>query len=209
MDTTLNVPLVLASTSPRRIQLAQQARLPISVVAPNVDERQKKGESPRALVARLAHSKAQAVAGGVLREQSAAIVMAADTIVVDPEGKKVLGKPKNEAEARSMLKRLGGRTHTVLTGYCILSVGRGEPTRKIVRVVMSRVTMRKLSSELIRQYVATGEPMDKAGAYGAQGLGMILIEKINGSYTNVIGLPMAQLLEDLEKRFGILSGLSS
>ncbi|MGZ6309765.1 MAG: Maf family protein, partial [Bdellovibrionota bacterium] len=106
-------------------------------------------------------------------------------------------------DAKAMLKLLSGKTHTVLTGYCLLEAVSGGKSRRISRVISSRVKMRKLDAAAIARYVATGEPMDKAGSYGAQGLGMALIEEIRGSYTNVVGLPMAQILSDLEKSFGI------
>ncbi len=104
-----------------------------------------------------------------------------------------------------MLARLGGNVHTVLTGYCLLHVPGPDKasTTTLVRVVRSRVRMRKLSPQAIRAYVATGEPMDKAGSYAAQGLGAGLIERISGSYTNVVGLPIAQLLADAEAAFGL------
>jgi septum formation protein len=138
-------------------------------------------------------------------------------------GKRVLGKPESARDAAWMLGLLSGRTHTVLTGYCVLrltpaaaprragavarrSVAGARPrygTHLLVRVVTSRVRMRKLSARDIAAYVRTGEPMDKAGAYAAQGIGMALIESLSGSYSNVVGLPICQLMQDLELRFGV------
>jgi septum formation protein len=184
--------IVLASTSPRRIELMKQLGFRFKVVPPKTDEALRKGESPRAMVARLAEEKAEVVAEG--RD---ALVIAADTTVVSPDGKRILGKPVSRSDAERMLRGLSGRVHTVLTAYCITLGG-----TSLVRVVRSRVKMRKLSAVEVRRYVASGEPMDKAGSYAAQGLGMALIEEIRGSYTNVVGLPMAQLVSDLE-RFGI------
>jgi septum formation protein len=152
-------------------------------------------------VARLASEKAGSVMQMALWKHGAALIIAADTIVVAPDGRTVLGKPRDEAEARRMLGKLAGRTHTVLTGYCILAAAREMEPERIVRVVTSRVTMRKLDKSAIERYVASGEPMDKAGAYAAQGLGNALIDRISGSYTNVVGLPMTQLLQDLERKF--------
>lgn len=194
--------IVLASTSPRRIELLQGLGLKPLVRSPDADETPRRGESPRALVSRLALAKAVSVADG-LDDFELSLVVAADTIVVAPGGKRILGKPRGVAEARAMLKSLAGHTHTVLTGYCIHPVGfEGmSVNRPLVRVVTSRVTMRKLSTADIAAYVATGEPMDKAGSYAAQGIGMALIESIRGSYANVVGLPVAQLLSDLEDRF--------
>lgn len=191
--------IVLASTSPRRIELLQQARIIVEVIGPDTDEIRKPREAPRALVSRLAREKAASVARKL---QEPALVIAADTIVVAPDGKTVLGKPRSVAEARKMLRMLAGKAHTVLTGYCVLEGGKLRPSR-VVRVVVSRVKMRSLSKTDIERYVATGEPMDKAGSYAAQGLGMALIEELRGSYTNVVGLPMCQLLSDLEEKFGI------
>lgn len=211
--------IILASSSPRRIDLLTQAGLPPIVVHPDADETEIKGESPRTMVSRLARDKAEAVATRILaglapgvRRDFPAVIIAADTTVVSPDGKKILGKPINKTDARRMLTRLAGREHTVLTGYCILSLDplgtsktymRPYSSHLLVRVVVSRVRMRKLSQVDIARYVLTGEPMDKAGAYAAQGVGMALIESISGSYANVVGLPICQLAQDLEERFGL------
>ena len=207
-----NPQLILASTSPRRIELLTQAGLNPLVIAPHADETIISKESPRSMVARLAREKAEAVAIQVLTGCAVtSIIIAADTTVVAPNGKTILGKPVNEADARRMLAKLAGNTHTVLTGYCILKLSPISKTKKspafqshvLVRVVRSRVKMRTLSRADIARYVATGEPMDKAGSYAAQGIGMALIDSISGSYSNVVGLPICQLLADLEERFGI------
>ena len=196
--------VILASSSPRRVELLRQANLPIFIRTPDVDEKVLRGESPRQLVKRLSELKAMSVSVQVDAEFSAGVVISADTIVVSPGVGRVLGKPKDQAEAEKMLNALSGKTHTVLTGYCLAGFGfSSEKDKKIVRVIQSKVTMRKLSKKLIRDYVQTGEPMDKAGAYAAQGLGMCFIEKITGSYTNVVGLPISQVLDDLEHEFGI------
>lgn len=198
---TAKTPFILVSTSPRRISLLGDVRLPIEIESPNTDETAKRGESPKQLVSRLAREKAESAVPGALKKHSHFILLAADTIVVAPNGKAILGKPKNAKDALRMMRLLSGKTHTVLTGYCILGVHThqtGSP-RKIVRVVKSRVKMRAASTDTLKRYIATGEPMDKAGSYGAQGLGMAFIEKIDGSYTNVVGLPIAQVLADLEK----------
>lgn len=191
------VQIILASTSPRRIDLLTQAGLKPRVLAPDADETMRPHESPRAMVARLALLKARAVAP---RVRGSALIIAADTTVVAPGGKKVLGKPADPRDARRMLSLLSGRVHTVLTGYCIFPTDGRKP---VVRVVTSRVRMRKLSAKDIACYVRTGEPMDKAGSYGAQGIGMALIESLSGSYSNVVGLPICQVLKDLETRFGL------
>lgn len=203
MKSPLNVPIVLASTSPRRIELMKQVNIPVHVVSPECEEKSRRGESPRGMVARLAKEKANSVLTSVLWEHGSALIISADTVVVAPDGKSVLGKPRDAEDAARMLGKLVGKTHTVLTAYCIVSAAREMKPKFITRVETSRVKMRKVSRTDIGRYIQTGEPMDKAGAYAAQGLGMSLIENIHGSYTNVVGLPMAQLLTDLEKNFGI------
>ena len=186
--------LILASTSPRRRELLKQAGLKFHTASPDVDETPIPGESPRAMVRRLALDKAFVIAAKYPKH----LVLAADTTVVSPDGKHILGKPRSPREAERMLTTLAGTTHTVWTGYTIV---RGTPALLITRAVQTRVTMRALTRAQIKAYVATGEPMDKAGAYGAQGVGAGLIREIKGSYTSVVGLPVAQVLEDL---YGLL-----
>lgn len=199
--------VVLASTSPRRIDLLKQIGLEVEVHSPGIDEDSHPGEKPIALVSRLAREKAASVANRI--NSTPCYVIAADTIVVAPDGKTILGKPSSPAHAQKMLKMLAGKTHTVFTGYCIYPViaAKKSPKTKmhkpLVRVVRSRVTMRTLSSKDISLYVQSGEPLDKAGSYAAQGMGMALIEGIDGSYTNVVGLPLCQLAKDLEETFGL------
>jgi len=198
--------IVLASTSPRRIDLLRQAGLECEVVSPDADETPRKNEKPLDLVTRLALAKARSAARSLSRKKgrgSGALIIAADTIVVEPRAKRILGKPRSRAEAIRMLASIQGATHLVLTGYCILELGPRGATHSLVRAVRSRVTMRPLSAAQIRAYVATGEPMDKAGSYAAQGIGMALIDRIEGSYANVVGLPICQLLRDLEDEFEI------
>lgn len=203
MESKLKLPIILASTSPRRIYLMNQLKLTIEVKSPNVDEKPKNREKPDKLVQRLSREKAESVRDIAVQRYPESLIIAADTVVVAPNGRKILGKPVDADEAKKMLKMLSGKTHLVLTGYCILYANGKGNSKKIDRVVRSKVKMRSLSAKMIDQYVATGEPMDKAGAYGAQGIGMALIDEISGSYTNVVGLPMAQLFMDLEKVFKI------
>jgi septum formation protein len=188
--------IILASSSPRRIELLAQAGIHALVRKPDADETPRRGEKPQALVRRLSRAKARSVFQLLKEGEKNSIVIAADTIVVAPNGRKILGKPTDQRNAESMLRSLCGHTHTVFTGYCILS-----KQRVILRVVTSQVKLRELSKKQIGFYVNTGEPMDKAGSYAAQGKGMTLVESIRGSYTNVVGLPMAQLLADLEEYF--------
>lgn len=194
--------LILASGSPRRVDLMTQVGFEVLVRKPGTDERPKRGENPAQMVGRLAREKAHAVAAE-LEDSTFAVIISADTTVVAPNGRTVLGKPDNEEHARRMLKSLSGAKHTVLTGYCIMQCRTGLRIKEHVRVVKSLVRMRSLSSAEITEYIQTGEPMDKAGAYAAQGIGMSLIESLQGSYTNVVGLPMAQLVVDLKSRFGL------
>lgn len=193
---------ILASSSPRRIEMLRQLGFRFEILAPDVDESHQRGESARKMVARLSKLKASAVADKLKRQQSSltTIILAADTTVVDRRGK-ILGKPQTKAEASQMLSRLAGSYHQVFTGYTILQLG--KQSRSWTKVVSTRVKIRTLSPTDCRAYVSQGESMDKAGAYAAQGFGMALIERVEGSYTNVVGLPVEQLLADLENRFGV------
>jgi septum formation protein len=179
---------VLASGSPRRRHLLGEAGLRFRVAPADVDERFEPGETPERHAARLAREKACVVARRT--EVSAGdVVLGADTIVVI-DGV-VLGKPADPDEAMSHLSRLAGRTHRVLTAVALARAGgrlAGE------RLVESAVTLRALAADEIRAYVATGEPLDKAGAYAVQGEGRRFITRIEGSETNVIGLPMDETL---------------
>lgn len=200
------IKVILASTSPRRIELLSKAGVRVVVRSPDTEEKRLPGEAPRKMVARLALEKALSVARKLSPRERAGecVIIAADTIVVAPDGKTVLGKPRSEADARRMLARLAGKTQTVLTGYCLMGVGKSARMGNFrVRVVTSKVRMRKLTPKQILSYVSTGEPMDKAGAYAAQGIGMALIERIDGSYSNVVGLPLCEVIEDLEADYGI------
>jgi septum formation protein len=203
MASRLPIPLILASTSPRRIDLMRQVGLEVEVKSPNADETPKLRERPERLVQRLSLAKAASMRVWAESNFEKSLIVAADTIVVAPGGKKILGKPRDVKEAKSMLKLLAGKTHLVLTGYCLLSVSRKDKDRRIVRVVRSKVKMRPLSAEVIEKYVQTGEPMDKAGSYAAQGLGVALVEGIHGSYTNVVGLPISHVIQDIEKLLGV------
>lgn len=196
--------IILASTSPRRQSLLREVGFEFEAIAPKTEEIVRRGESPKAMVLRLAREKAEAVER-MLPKRGEYVVIAADTTVVSPNGRTVLGKPEKGArEAERMLRSIAGREHTVYTGYAVAYVRNGARAYAHERAVRTRVRMKKLSATAIAGYVSTGEPMDKAGAYGAQGIGMVLIESIRGSYTNVVGLPMTELCEDLETHFGVL-----
>ena len=177
-DTQRTRPLVLASASPRRAQLLGLLGRPFEIRIADVDESQLGDEQPMTHVARLAGAKAAAI-----DSTGAEIVVGADTVVVlDGE---ILGKPKDADQAREMLARLSGRDHVVLTG---VAVRHGDDVRSTV--VSTTVTMRDIAREEIAAYVATGEPFDKAGGYGIQGLGGRFVERIDGNYQNVVGLPL-------------------
>lgn len=183
-------PVVLASSSPRRKQLLEMLHIPFRVIVPDVDERVLPGEAPDAYVKRLSRAKAEAVVFQVPGE----LVLAADTTVV-LEGE-ILGKPESRAHAVDMLSRLQGRTHDVLTA---VAVARDAEVAQALDA--SRVTFRPADAATLAAYVATGEPMDKAGAYAVQGLGAPLIERVEGDFFGVMGLPL-RLALDLLARFG-------
>jgi septum formation protein len=190
--------LILASGSPRRRDFLAELGLAFEVRVTDIDEIPRPGEQPVDFVARLAREKAQAV------DLSSAWVLAADTVVVlDGE---ILGKPEDENEAFAMLMRLSGRWHEVWTGF---SLWRGATGELYTKTVCTRVRFLPLTPELCRAYVRTGEPLDKAGAYGIQGKGCFLVPEISGSYTNVVGLPMTEVLEALlhHKVIALLDGL--
>lgn len=179
--------LILASASPRRAELLRAAGIPFEVAPVDVDERFLTDETPERAVARLAELKAS-VAAGLYPD---AVVLGADTTVVIHG--EALAKPGDAADAGRMLRLLSGRTHDVLTGVCLCARG-----RRLVCVESSRVRMAELTDEEIAWYVSTGEPADKAGAYTVQGLASRFIEGIDGSYSNVVGLPISRVYELLK-----------
>lgn len=187
--------IILASLSPRRKELLNRLGIDFEVVSPLVDEVPLKNESPTNFALRISSEKALSVAQNL---ESNCVVIGADTIVVVDE--EILGKPRNQEEAKSMLEKISGREHRVITAFSIV-----RPKTEILHreAVDSRVRIKTLAPNEIEGYIKTGEPMDKAGAYGAQGVGAFLIEEVKGSYTNVVGLPLAQLVEALTK-LGIL-----
>ncbi|MDO8589468.1 MAG: Maf family protein [Armatimonadota bacterium] len=186
--------VILASASPRRRELLELIYPTFEIVPSDFDEDNVSTELPPAeYVVRAAAQKARAVAEG----QKDAIVIGADTIVV-VDGR-ILGKPTDVQDARRMLRLLAGRTHQVYTGVCVISVQKGKPS-EAEGVERTGVTVRALTDELIERYIGTGEPMDKAGAYAIQGKGAVLIQRVDGCYFNVVGLPvylLSTLLEDL------------
>jgi septum formation protein len=190
--------LILASASPRRRTLLAACGIPFQVIPSTIDEQPLPDEPAEAYVRRLALAKAAAVA----RHHPDAVVLGADTTVtIDAL---LLGKPQTLEEARQMLRRLSGRQHEVLTGVAVVSerLAGSAGGRGVHEVVTSRVLMRPFTAATIEWYLATGEPQDKAGAYAVQELGAALVERVQGSYTNVVGLPLTETLA-LLSQFGI------
>ncbi|RME02767.1 MAG: septum formation protein Maf [Deltaproteobacteria bacterium] len=163
--------------------------LPFEIHPAQIEEKPFHGEEPAAFAARMAREKAQAVAS----IHPDAVVIGADTVVV-LEGR-ILGKPIDAADAVRMLKELRGQEHKVMTGFSVIVREAGIERN---RVITSTVFMRRLTDREVEGYVATGEPLDKAGAYAIQGIGAFLVEGIVGSYTNIVGLPLSELLDELE-----------
>lgn len=185
--------MILASQSPRRIELMREAGYDVTVIPADIDEAALPGEDPFALVERLACAKAAAVAAA--HGDPGEVVVAADTIVT-LEGE-ILGKPRDAADARRMLRELSGRTHQVATGVCAMRAG-GPDVRAVRFTDITDVTFYELTDEQVGAYVASGEPMDKAGAYGIQGRrGRMLVRGIRGDFYNVVGLPIARLARAL------------
>lgn len=170
--------LILASQSPRRSEILRRAGISFVVRPADVDETVHAGETPETYVKRVAREKATAAEAG-----PADIVLGADTVVVIDS--QILGKPTGQADAFRMLETLSGREHTVLTGICLV-----RDAEMILDVAETRVWFLPLTRQQIEQYVASGEPMDKAGAYAIQGLASQFIQRIDGSYANVVGLPI-------------------
>jgi septum formation protein len=180
MTAALDRPLILASASPRRAELLASAGFQFTVDPADVDESERPGESPEAYVLRVAHDKARTVAG----RHPSGVILAADTTVV--AGGELLAKPADEADAVRMLTLLSGAVHDVFTGVVLLS-----GSREAAEVVRTRVQMSRMTPADIQWYVATGEAMGKAGAYGIQGRAARFVERIDGSWSNVVGLPVA------------------
>jgi len=191
--------LILASASPRRQELLRNAGIEFEVQPANIEEKMIPGELPEACAERLACAKARAVYDQRTADQSTFSVLGADTIVVvdevadevvdEEDGWEILGKPSDAADAARMLNRLAGREHRVITGVCVLAPG--PPPRMMIRRDVTWVTMNTLTEREISDYVASGEPMDKAGAYAIQGHASRWIPRIEGCYFNVVGLPIS------------------
>ena len=181
---------ILASSSPRRRELLTSIGMDFDVIPSNIPEEREQGEAPEEYVARLSREKAEAIAA----KHADRWVIAADTTVL--LGEELLEKPVDAADAARMLATIAGRTHIVYTG---ITLQNAASSYRETRVAESEVRMLPLTAEDIDWYVRTGEPLDKAGAYAVQGIGAMFIDSIHGSYTNVVGLPLALLFQMLRK----------
>ncbi len=184
--------IVLASASPRRRELLERVGIRFRVVPSAISEEELPGESPEAHVLRLSREKALEIAGRA--DIPGRWFIGSDTIVLRDGA--ILGKPVDEAEAAAMLRSLSGREHRVLSGYAVHDRVTGTTHAD---VVTTRVRFKPLTAAEIAGYIATGEPMDKAGAYAIQGIGVFMVEAIAGSYTNVVGLPLCEVVATLER----------
>jgi len=182
--------IILASASPRRSELLESAGIRFQVVAGHIDETPLPGEAPMAHVLRLAEEKAREVAG----REPGRFFIGADTIVLCAG--EIMGKPRDAAEAERMLKKLSGIDHEVITGFAVYD---GTSDAAVKRAVTTRVYFKPLTDGEIHAYIATGCPMDKAGAYAIQGGAAYMVERIEGSYTNVVGLPLCEVVEELKR----------
>jgi septum formation protein len=194
--------IVLASASPRRQELLRNAGIPFAVEPANIDETPRAGEAPRECAERLAREKALAV----WRTRPQDWVLGADTIVVVDDA--ILGKPVDPADAVRMLRLLSGRVHRVITAVCLVRAGDSRDLLRAAELARTAsettlVTMNALSEDEIREYVASGEPEDKAGAYAIQGMASRWIPRIEGDYSNVVGLPVALVYRMLREQGGI------
>ncbi|NLA75026.1 MAG: septum formation protein Maf [Deltaproteobacteria bacterium] len=186
---SINNPLILASASPRRKELLQQVKIPFRITQSDIDENNEKGK-PRSICVTLAEKKALSV----YNSSAKGWILGADTIVV--KDNLIMGKPQDANEVASMLEQLGGGDHEVITGYSIINP-HGDIA--ISGHVATTVTFKRLTPKEINGYIKTGEPFGKAGAYAIQELGAFMITGINGSYSNVVGLPLFEVIDSLVK----------
>ena len=186
--------IILASASPRRRDYLTELGLDFTVQAPDIDETRIPGETPQEYVVRLAEMKGRSISASA----PGAWVVSGDTVVC--LGSEILGKPEDEGDAIRLLMKLSGKCHTVISSYSLQHF-----TKKVCETSWeaTQVTFARFSENLARAYAATGEPLDKAGAYGIQGRGAVLVESITGSYSNVVGVPLRELFATLQK-YGIV-----
>lgn len=176
--------IILASGSPRRKEILENVNVTFEIVSSDIEEVVRQGESPETVVAALAFEKGMDVSRNV---EEGSLVISADTVVYKD---RILGKPKDEADAFNMLQSLKNDQHSVFTGICVIEAG---TSNKIVKVVETKVFTKNYSDEKINRYIASGEVWGKAGAYAIQGLGATLVDHIEGDYLNVVGLPISVL----------------
>ena len=185
--------LILASASPRRKELLRQVGLDFTSVPSKIKEKMREGEDFRQYPLRISLEKALSVIEGFPRANGCWVIAADTIVVIDSE---ILGKPKDPEDARGMLEKLSGREHLVITGFSIVNA---KSKDYIQRSVESRVKLKRLAPDEIEGYLKTREPFDKAGGYAVQGVGSFMVERINGSYSNVVGLPMSELIQVLRE----------
>lgn len=186
--------IILASASPRRKEILGNTNLKFEVIKSDIDEVILPEESPCQVVMRLAYEKSMDISYNNKNK----LIIGADTIVCLDNI--ILGKPKDKLDAIEMIKKLSGRTHQVITGISLINL---DSNKKIIDYVVSNVKFKKLSHEDIMDYIQTNESLDKAGAYGIQGYGALLVEEIKGDYFNIVGLPISKLSDLLKKHFSI------
>jgi len=186
--------IILASQSPRRKWLLEQIGLEFDIIPSNFDEDIENKKFSKKLIESLAYEKAKEVAE---RNDDKALIIAADTVVI--MGSQILGKPIDEKDAENMLKKLSNKTHKVITAVAIIDK---YEDKTLINSKISKVKFKKLSEREILDYIKTGEPMDKAGSYGIQAYGSLFVEKVEGCYNNIVGLPL-NLLAEMLKSFGI------
>ncbi len=182
--------IILGSRSPRRRELFKILSLPFVTEESDYEEDLTKKLTPKKLAVTMSQGKARAVA----KNKKDAIVIAADTLIAFQN--KILGKPRSRKHAFAMLSKMSGRVHSVITGYTIIDT---KTKKNLSKAIETKVYFRKLKPQEIKNYIKTDQPLDKAGAYGIQGLGQLLIQKIEGDYSNVVGLPLSSLVQSLEK----------
>ena len=186
--------IILASKSPRRREILENTKVRFSIKESQIEEIIKDNETPKETVMRLAYEKALDVANN----NKESLVIGADTIVVIND--QILGKPKNEEEAYNMIKLLSGKTHYVITGFALINL---SLNKKVIDCEVSQVTFKELSDECIKDYINTKESLDKAGAYGIQWYGGLLVKNIQGDYFNIVGLPISKISDCLKECFKI------
>ena len=186
--------IILASKSPRRREILENTKVRFSIEESQIDEVIKLNELPKETVMRLAYEKALDVAN---RNRNSLVIGAYTIVVINDT---ILGKPKDDIEAFSMLKLLSGKTHYVITGFALINL---SLDKKIIDCQVSQVTFKELSEQCIKDYLQTKESLDKAGAYGIQGYGGLLVENIQGDYFNIVGLPISKISDCLKDHFDI------